>query len=73
MEIAALALVILAGVIVVLLADRREERRAHARERERLLNAVVADTPRELAALNHEPAPRREPVEATQPPLPDGL
>lgn len=69
MEIA--ALVVLAAVIVVLLVDRRETARQHARERERLLNAVLADTPRELAALNYEPRPKPE-SEEHQPPYPVG-
>lgn len=54
------ALVVLVAIIVILLVDRHETAHQHARERERLLNAALADNPRDLALLNREPIVRPE-------------
>lgn len=52
---------ILAGIILALIAERVHREREHARERRRLINAVVAKNGGELIALNREPKePRPE-------------
>lgn len=70
------ALVVLVAIIVVLVVERHQMVRDHARERERLLNAALAQDARDLALLNREPLPRPARVgpgeEGYQPPTPEG-
>lgn len=65
-----LAVVVLAFVVAALLYERFRSERAFARERERLVNRIIADRPSDVAALDREPRPpaERKPVE-----IPEGM
>lgn len=66
------ALVLLAFVVMALLYDRYETGKAWARERERLLNAAIANNARELSFLNYDPPVSHE-DRTLESDLPEGL